>query len=93
MYVDIFAWDHEDDLDGNYRHIVDTDEVTVQEVEQIIRDHQGGPDAYSDNTGLPIIFGTTADGKRIAVVFEDESEDDLVIIRPKTSFPVTDYGG
>ncbi len=93
MYVDLFAWDDEDDLNGNYRHIVDTDEVTVEEFEQIIRDHQGGPDAYSDSSGFPIIFGTTADGKRIAVVYEDESGSDFVIIRPRTAYPVPDYGG
>lgn len=93
MHVDVFDWDDEDDLDGNYHHIVGTGDVTDQEVEEVVRNHQGGPDAYSDSSGLPIVFGTTADGKRIAVVYEDESDAGLVIIRPVTSYPVTDYGG
>lgn len=93
MFIDLIIWDDENDPDGNYQHIVGTGEVTAQEVEQILADHRGGPDAYSDSSGLPIVFGTTADGKRVAVVYEDESDAGLVIIRPKTSFPVTDYGG
>jgi hypothetical protein len=93
VHIDVFDWDDEDDPAGNYQHIVGTGEVTAQEVEEIMRNHQGGPDAYSDTSGLPVIFGTTADGKRIAVVYEDESDAGLVIVRPKTSFPVTDYGG
>ena len=55
--------------------------------------HRGNrPDASSDSTGNPIVFGTTAAGKRIAVVYTDESEDDLVIIRPVTAYPVREYG-
>ena len=51
------------------------------------------PDAYSDTSGNPIIFGTTSRGKRIAVVYSDESDSDLVIIRPVTAYPVKEYGG
>lgn len=93
MYIDIFDWDDEDDPDGNYYHIVLSGELAASEIERVVRDHQGGPDAYSDSTGLPVVFGTTADGKRIAVVYEGESEAGLVIVRPKTSYPVPDYGG
>jgi hypothetical protein len=93
MYIDLVIWDDEDDPGGNFRHIVGAGEVTAREVEQILRDHRGAPDAYSDTSALPIVFGTTADGKRVAVVYEDESDAGLVIIRPKTSYPVTDYGG
>jgi len=32
-------------------------------------------------------------GKRIAVVYKDESDADLVIIRPVTAYPVREYGG
>ena len=31
-------------------------------------------------------------GKHIVVVFEDLSDDDLIIIRPKTAYPVKEYG-
>jgi hypothetical protein len=57
-----------------------------------LRDHPDGPDAYSDSSGLPVVFGTTPDGKRIAVVYEDESDAGLVIICPKTAYVVPEYG-
>ena len=60
----------------------------------MLADHRGEyPDAYSDNTGNPIIFGTTSAGKRIVVVYSDESDAGLVIIRPVTAYPVREYGG
>ena len=94
MYIDLIAWDAEDDPDGNYQHIVGAGEVTAEEVEEVLSNHQGNhPDAYSDTTGNPIIFGTTSRGKRIAVVYSDESDADLVIIRPVTAYPVQEYGG
>jgi hypothetical protein len=92
--VDLIAWDAEDDPVGNYQHIVGTGEVTAEEVEEVLAGHPGQrPDAYSDTSGHPIIFGTTSTGKRIAVVYSDESEADLVIIRPVTAYPVPEYGG
>ena len=93
MYIDLIVWDDEDDPRGNYQHIVGTGEVTVEEVELILRNHRGGPDASSNRSGLPIVFGTTTDGKRVAVVYEDESDAGLVIIRPRTAYPVADSGG
>ena len=38
------------------------------------------------------IYGDTSSGERIVVVFEDWSDDDLIIIRPKTAYPVKEYG-
>jgi hypothetical protein len=94
MYIDLIAWDAEDDPDGNFQHIVGTGEVTADEVEEVVRRHEGDrPDAYSDATGNPIIFGTTSTGKRLAVVYKDESDADLVIIRPITAYPVLEFGG
>jgi hypothetical protein len=94
MYMDLIAWDAEDDPDGNYQHIVGAGEVTAEEVEEVLAGHPGHrPDAYSDATGNPIIFGTTSTGKRIAVVYSDESDADLVIIRPVTAYPVPEHGG
>jgi hypothetical protein len=94
MYVDVIVWDAEDDPDGNYRHIVGPGEVTAEEVEEVLSGHIGNdPDAYSDATGNPIIFGTTSSGKRIAVVYSDESDADLILIRPVTAYPVPEYGG
>jgi hypothetical protein len=48
--------------------------------------------ASHDSTGNPIIFGTTSTGKRIAVIFIDDSADDLVVIYPETAYPVPEYG-
>ena len=94
MYIDLIAWDAEDDPQGNYQHIIGAGEITAEEVEEVLSDHPGQqPDAYSDTTGNPIIFGTTSSGKRIAVVYSDESDADLVIIRPVTAYPVREYGG
>ena len=93
MYLDLVVWDAEDDPEGNYQHIVGTGEVTAEEVEEVLANHPGDrPDAFSDATGNPIIFGTTSTGKRIAVVYSDESDDDLIIIRPVTAYPVPEYG-
>jgi hypothetical protein len=94
MYIDLIAWDVEDDPDGNYQHIVGAGEVTAEEVDEVLANHHGNhPDAYSDTTGNPMIFGTTSRGKRIAVVYCDESDSDLVLIRPATAYPVPEYGG
>jgi hypothetical protein len=46
-----------------------------------------------DATGNPIVVGTTSSGKRIAVVYSDESDAELVILRPVTAYPVRKYGG
>ncbi len=89
MYVDVIIWD-----DENEPHITGPGEVTTEDVEEVIHRHPGShddPDDYSALTGLPLIFGDTSTGKHIVVVFEDLS-DDLIIIRPKTAYPVKEYG-
>jgi hypothetical protein len=94
MYIDLIPWDAEDDPDGNFQNIVGAREVSAEEVEEVLSGHPGdGSDAYSDATDNPIVFGTTSSGKRIAVVYSDESDADLVIIRPVTAYPVREYGG
>ncbi len=93
MYIDLIAWDAEDDSNGNVQHILGAGEITIEDVEHVLFGHHGDHcDADSDTTGNPIIFGTTSTGKRIAVVYSDESQDDLVIIRPVTAYPVREYG-
>ncbi len=90
MYVDLIIWD-----DENEPHIVGPGEVTVENVEEVIRDHPGShddPDDYSASTGLPLIYRDTSSGVRIVVVYEVWSDDDLIIIRPKTAYPVKEYG-
>jgi hypothetical protein len=94
VYIDLIVWDAEDDSDGNFQHIVGAGGITADEVEEVLSNHAGDqPDAYSEASGNPIIFGTTSTGKRIAVVYNDESDADLIIIRPVTAYPVREYGG
>ena len=57
-------------------------------MEEVLRNHRDGPDAFSESTGNPIIFGTTSTGKRIAVVYVDASDSDSIIIYPLTAYPV-----
>ncbi len=90
MYVDVIIWD-----DENEPHITGPGEVTTEDVEEVIHRHPGShddPDDYSASTELPLIFGDTSTGKHIVVVFEDLSDDDLIIIRPNTAYPVKEYG-
>ena len=92
MYIDLIAWDDEDDPGGNVQHIAAA-ELTPAEVEDVLRNHRGGPDDYSDSSRNPIIFGTTSTGKRIAVVYIDVSDDRYIIIYPVTAYCVPEYGG
>jgi hypothetical protein len=90
MYIDLVIWDDEKEP-----HIVGPGEVTIEEVEEVIRNHRGdhlSPDDYSDSSGLPLIFGDTSTGKHVVVIYEDFSDDDLVVIRPITAYPVNEYG-
>ena len=89
MYYDLIIWDDEDDAAGNYRHIVDTGEVTVQEVEDVISDHTG-PWQSSRSSGNPIIFGAATTGRRLAVVFVIVPDPNDVLIYPITAYPVED---
>jgi hypothetical protein len=91
MYVDLILWD-----DENEPHVVGPGEVSVEEVEEVIRGHPGGhdePDDFSLSTGLPLVFGNTTSGKHIVVVYEDLSDNDLIVVRPKAAYPVKEYGG
>ena len=83
-------WDLPDDPDGNYRHIVDGHDVTIEEVEEVLLD----PDSETDvsrSSGNPIVFGWTSTGKYIAVVYEHVMDDPLTIY-PITAYPVPEPG-
>ncbi len=91
MYIALILWDDEDDPQGNLRHIVGAGEVTQEEVEEVLHDHEGPVDS-SDSSGRPIVFGRTSTGKHIAVVFAFEDDPDLIIVAPVTAYPVPEYG-
>jgi hypothetical protein len=78
-------WDLPDDPDGNYRHILDGHDVTIEEVEEVLLSPDSGR-TFSQSSGYPIAFGWTTTGKFLAVVYE-EVVDDPLIIRPITAFP------
>jgi hypothetical protein len=92
VYIDLILWDDEDDPEGNVRHIIGPGEITIAEVEDVLNDHTGRVE-LSDHSGNPIVFGSTSTGKRIAVVFTFEDDPELIIVRPKTTYPVPEYGG
>ncbi len=84
-------WDLEDDLDGNYRHIVDGHDVTADEVDEVLLD-RGNETETSRSSENSITFGWTSTGKFIAVVWEHVQDDPLTIY-PVTAYPIPPRGG
>src|SRR5947209_18265199 len=83
----VIIWDDQDDPDGNYWHIcVEGHGLTCEEVEEVLRDEQSEIEV-SRSTGRPTAFGWTRSGERIAVVFEEMSEDP-VLVYPISAYPV-----
>lgn len=78
-------WDEEDDVDGNYHHIVTEGHgLTQDEVDDVLREHY--TDATTSRTsGNLICFGWTEMGRHIAVVFERANDDPLML------YPITAY--
>jgi len=77
-------WDLPDDPDGNYVHILDGHDVTIDEVEEVLLDPESD-DAISRSSGYPCVFGWTSTGKYVIIVYE------LVLDDPKTLYPITAY--
>jgi len=93
MPVDYYDWDDEDDPDGNVQHIAEH-ELTTAEVQDVL-DSPDAPavpsDGAPDGTERWIVFGWTATGRHIAVVFEICC-DDPFIARPVTAYDAPEYG-
>jgi hypothetical protein len=81
---DLIAWDDEDDPRGNVQHIAAND-LTVGEVEQVLHDPANRP-TVSHSTGRPAVFGTTATGKDILVIYEVLETELVIVIRPITAY-------
>lgn len=77
-------WDLPDDPDGNYVHIIDGHDVTVDEVEEVLR-NPDSEDVVSRSSGRPAVFGWTSTGKYLFVVYEP------VLDEPRTVYPITAY--
>jgi hypothetical protein len=77
-------WDPEDDPAGNVQHIANKHRVTIEEVEEVLRNPRNQT-ARSRRSGRPMVFGWTSTGKFITVIWEEVSLD------PMTVYPVTAY--
>ena len=86
----IVIWDLEEDLDGNYVHIVVEHGITQDEVFDVMSNPKN-PTVPSDATGRPSTFGWTETGKHILVVWE-HIEDDPRTIKPVTAYEVPPPG-
>jgi hypothetical protein len=84
MFEPIVIWDLEDDLDGNYVHIVVDHNITQDEVEEVVGE-PANPTVLSDSSGRPLTFGWTSTGRYIGVVWEHVADD------PRTIKPVTAF--
>ena len=81
----VIIWDDDDDRDGNSWHIcVEGHGLTREEVEDVLRDEESDIE-FSRSSGRPTAIGWTSSGERIAVVFEEMSED------PKIVYPISAY--
>ena len=81
----IIIWDDEEDRDGNYWHIcVEGHGLSREDVEAVLSDPESEIE-ISRSSGRPTAFGWSLSGERIAVAFEEMSED------PKMVYPVTAY--
>jgi hypothetical protein len=84
IQFDLVAWDDEDDPHGNVQHIA-ANGLTIEEVEHVLHDHADRP-TVSRSTGRPAVFGTTAAGKDIFVVYEILETEPVIVIRPITAY-------
>lgn len=78
-------WDLEDDPDGNVEHLREHG-VALEEAEEVLLDPRSSR-AVSRTSGLPTVFGWTATGRHLAVVYE-LVDDDPLTFRPVTAYDV-----
>ena len=80
MPFDAIIWDLEDDPNGNVQHCADHG-ITQDEVEEVL---ENATDAdISRSSGRPVVFGDTAGGRHLMVVYDEIDED--------TIYPITAY--
>ncbi len=81
---DLIASDDEDDPRGNVQHIA-ANGLTIEEVEQVLYGAANRP-TVSRSCGRPAVFGATAMGKGILVVYEVLETDPVIVVRPVTAY-------
>jgi hypothetical protein len=72
-----FIWDLADDPEGNVHHIAEHD-LTVDEVEDVVVNPTSTGNSRS--SGLPCVWGYTATGRYIIVVFEELDVDVVCVV-------------
>jgi uncharacterized DUF497 family protein len=75
-------WDEVDDPDGNVQHITEHG-LTIEDVELVLT--QPASEGTSKSSGLPAVWGFTADRRYILVVYEEVDKD---VIRVVTAYEV-----
>jgi uncharacterized DUF497 family protein len=75
-------WDDPDDPNGNVQHILEHG-LSIDDVEEVL----GNPasEGMSASTGRPCLWGHTAEGQYIIVVYDQIDED---TIRVRTAYEV-----
>jgi uncharacterized DUF497 family protein len=74
---DTILWDDDDDPEGNVQHIADHG-LSKEDVEWVL----GEPTSvgHSRSSGLPAVWGYTADGNYIIVVYEQIDADTIRVV-------------
>lgn len=80
MAFSTVLWDAVDDPNGNVSHCA-SHGVTPEEVESVFENVID--EDVSRSSGRPVIFGLTAGGRHLMVVYEE--------IDPETVYPITAY--
>ena len=77
MYYTSILWDSEDDPDGNVQHIAEHD-LDIEDVEWVL----GSPntEGKSKSSGLPAVWGYTAEGIYIIVVYQKIDVDTIRVV-------------
>ncbi|HTQ39617.1 MAG TPA: hypothetical protein VMJ32_11345 [Pirellulales bacterium] len=77
-----FHWDHPDDPDGNFQHILEND-LTIDDVAYAVRNAVGYGSSRSSE--LPCLWGYTPDETYIIVIYQ---EIDEISVRIVTAYKV-----
>jgi len=72
-----FIWDLEDDPNGNVQHIAEHD-LTIDEVEDVMLNPE--TTGTSRSSYKPVVWGYTATGRYIIVVYEEIDVDVVCVI-------------
>ena len=86
MYHPYIIWDDPQDLTGNVSHVAEHD-ISPDEVEDVLLDPDASTEVSRSSPERSITFGETATGRYLAVVWQTECDDPLMIY-PITAYPV-----